>query len=101
MSAQFLEFVQPVHYLWAVFAGMPEICRPCTNHKVKLCMYADDEDPPHFHVRGPGISAKIDLATLKITRGWVPKKELDELVAYASANKPTLYLKWSELNERD
>ena len=80
---------------------MPEICRPCTNHKVKICIYADDEEPPHFHIRGPNISAKVDLETLTVTRGWIPKKELDEIVAYATAHMAFLRMKWSELNERD
>ena len=80
---------------------MPEICRPCTNQKAKLCMYADDHAPPHFHLRGPGFSASIDLATLQVTRGWAPKRELDEAIAYATAHMESLRLKWSELNERD
>ena len=51
---------------------MPEICRPCTNKKFKLCIYADDHPPPHVHVRGPNVSAILDLGKRQVTRGWVP-----------------------------
>jgi hypothetical protein len=80
---------------------MPEISRPCSNRKVKVCIYADDEDPPHFHVRGPNISAKVAIRTLEVTRGAVPKRELDEIRAWARANTQALLEKWTELNERE
>ena len=80
---------------------MPEICRPCANRKVKLCMYADDEDPPHFHIRSPDFSGSVDLATLVVTEGWIPRKELLKIRAYATADRVFLYRKWSELNDRD
>ena len=35
----------------------------------KVCMYADDHDPPHFHVLGPGWSGVIDLDTHTVCRG--------------------------------
>ena len=80
---------------------MPVICRPCTNQKVKLCMYADDHVPPHFHLLGPDFSAVLDLATLTVTRGSAPAAVLDEARAYARANTGFLRQKWSDLNERD
>ena len=39
----------------------------------KVCMYADDHDPPHFHVLGPGWSGVIDLDTHTVCRGEISK----------------------------
>jgi Domain of unknown function (DUF4160) len=78
---------------------MPELCRPCTNHRVRLCMYPDHV-PPHFNLRGPGWSANVAIATLTVIRGWAPRKELEEAVQWASQNIEFLYAEWERLNER-
>jgi hypothetical protein len=70
--------------------------------KVKICMYPDHA-PPHFHLRGPGWSAVINLNTLAVMRGGakVPAKELKRAVEWARANGRFLRLQWERLNERD
>jgi hypothetical protein len=79
---------------------MPEIHR--FNTRVKLCMYADHA-PPHFHLRGPGWSALIDIETLIVRRAdkAVPRKEIKRAVDWARANMELLRREWERLNERD
>jgi hypothetical protein len=79
---------------------MPEIHR--FNKRVKICMYPDHA-PPHFHLRGPGWSAMINLRTLTVIRGEeeAPKKEIKRAVAWAIANRRFLQQAWERLNERD
>jgi hypothetical protein len=67
----------------------------------KVCMYADDHDPPHFHVLGPGWSGVIDLDTLTICRGGIPKADYLEAVQWAKENSLFLLSEWRRLNERD
>ncbi len=67
----------------------------------KVCMYADDHEPPHFHLLGAGWSGVIDLDTLAIRRGAIPKRDYLEAVAWAQGNKPFLLSEWRRLNERD
>ena len=78
---------------------MPVICRPCTNKRVKLCMYPDHV-PPHFHLLGPGWSAVIRIDSLTVTRGWAPARELREALQWVTANQQFLQQKWAQLNER-
>ena len=77
---------------------MPQIHR--FTAKVKICMYPDHA-PPHFHLRGPGWSAAINLNTLTVMRGNAPKKELRRAADWAKANRSFLRLEWKRLNERD
>jgi hypothetical protein len=67
----------------------------------KICMYADDHEPPHFHLLGPGWSGVIDLDTLTICRGAIPKQDFLEAVQWAKANDLFLLSEWRRLNERD
>ena len=79
---------------------MPEIVR-LTNSKI--CMYADDHLPPHFHLRGPGWQASVDLTTLAVTAGRVPRRDLEEALRWVrvAENRALLSFEWRRLNERD
>jgi hypothetical protein len=59
-----------------------------------------DHAPPHFHLLGPGWSAAIEIASLVVTRGSAPARELREALDWARANQLLLAEKWAELNER-
>jgi len=64
-------------------------------------MYADDHDPPHFHIRGIGWNVSVDLQTMNLTAGLGPAKEIAEAIQWAGEHQTQLYLEWSRLNERD
>ena len=75
-----------------------------TVHRFAACkvqIYADDHVPPHFHLVGRGWRCAIDLANLTIMAGKAPKREFDQAIGWADANRKLLLAKWSELNERD
>jgi hypothetical protein len=67
----------------------------------KVCMYADDHEPPHFHLLGAGWSGVIDLATLAVRRGAIPRRDYLEAVQWAKAHGPFLLAEWKRLNERN
>lgn len=67
----------------------------------KICMYADDHDPPHFHLLGHGWAGVIDLDTLTVRRGDIPKAAFFEAVLWARTNSLFLLSEWRRLNERD
>jgi Domain of unknown function (DUF4160) len=69
--------------------------------RAKVCMYADDHEPPHFHLLGPGWAGVIDLDTLVICRGTIPKQDFLEAVQWAKENSLFLLSEWRRLNERD
>ena len=78
---------------------MPTIYR--LSHALKICMYADDHAPPHFHVKRPGVAFQVRLADLEVMEGDFDRRDLDLAVAWAAENLELLAQKWRELNERD
>jgi hypothetical protein len=66
----------------------------------KLCMYADDHRPPHFHVVGPDFQVLVRIADLVVFAGQAHANQIAEAMAWARANRAALMRKWAELNER-
>ncbi len=66
-----------------------------------IYIYADDHNPPHFHLEGADWAAVIDLGTLLIVEGEAPRAALREALDWARENRATLEKKWLEYNERD
>lgn len=65
----------------------------CTIH-----MYAADHLPPHFHVRMADGEVLVVIATMKVLRGDIPARKLEEAIAWANAHVDFLIAKWKELN---
>ncbi len=81
---------------------MPEICR-LSDRTTRICMYADDHAPPHFHVEGRGWTASIDLQSLMTmrSRGQLQRARIREAIQWAQDNMEILEAEWRRLNERD
>jgi hypothetical protein len=79
---------------------MPSIHR---LDNVTIYVYADDEAPPHFHIRGPNSDAKIAIETLQVMRGEYRRSDLAQVIEWAAepVNQALLRAKWKEFNERD
>jgi hypothetical protein len=67
---------------------------------VKLCMYADDHHPPHFHVVGPDFQVLVRIADLVVFAGEARPNQIAAAMAWARANRDELLHKWDKLNER-
>ena len=66
-----------------------------------LTMYAADHLPPHFRMRmrmNNGREARVEVATLTVLTGSVPKRELAAALAWAEASRAWLHAEWKELN---
>jgi hypothetical protein len=79
---------------------MPTIVRLGNS---KICIYADDHNPPHFNLRGPNSNANINILTLEIMRGGASRTDLAEAREWANraGNMQALLDAWSRLNERE
>lgn len=77
---------------------MPTLARLA---ELKICMYAGDHNPPHFHVLGPGYAFMVRLDNLQILRGSATADAFARAVAWASQNRGLLAEKWADLNDRD
>ncbi len=72
------------------------------NQRVSIYIYPDDENPPHFHLLGPGWEARINIKTLEtLIRGDTPARELAMARNWAKENQEKLLSKWNEYNERE
>ena len=65
----------------------------------KVCMYADDHRPPHFHV-GPDFQVLVQISDLAVMRGEARPAQIAEAIDWARDHRESLALKWVELNER-
>ncbi|MCM2291447.1 DUF4160 domain-containing protein [Allorhizobium sp. BGMRC 0089] len=67
---------------------------------LKIHVYANDHNPPHFHVSTPDHDALILIADLTVLQGEITRKNLDKVIEWASVdeNRQTLKNEWSRLN---
>ena len=66
----------------------------------KLCMYADDHHPPHFHIVGPDFQVWVRIADLVVFQGEARPNQIAEAMAWARAHQNLLAQRWTELHER-
>ena len=66
----------------------------------KLCMYADDHRPPHFHVVGVDFEVLVRISDLAVIAGDARPAQIDAALKWAAGSIGTLVAKWNELNER-
>jgi len=69
----------------------------------KICIYADDHNPPHFNLRGPNSNANINIRTLEVMKGSASRADLAEAREWVNSegNRQTLLDEWSRLNGRE
>jgi Domain of unknown function (DUF4160) len=67
---------------------------------VSVRMYADDHDPPHFHIVAPDFQALVRISDFAVIAGDALPSQIAEALAWARAHQDWLALKWAELNER-
>ncbi len=63
-------------------------------------MYADDHHPPHFHIVGPDFQVLVRISDLALIEGEARTSQIGEAMEWARANRESLAVKWTELNER-
>jgi hypothetical protein len=61
----------------------------------KLYMYPNDHPPPHFHVLFAEYRAVIDIRTMKLSRGDLPKAKLRAIIKWAKLHRTELIEAWS------
>jgi hypothetical protein len=66
----------------------------------KLCIYAGDHRPPHFHIVGRDFQVLVRIADCEVIAGEARPNQIAEAMAWARTNREALMLKWAALNER-
>ena len=57
-------------------------------------MYYDDHPPPHFHAYYGDEAAVIDIATLQVREGKLPRRALALVLEWAAAQRDELLNDW-------
>ena len=65
---------------------------------VKLQMFGNDHNPPHFHIVTPDGEAIVDLNSMNIIRGRLRSKDLRTALNWARQHAEELHDAWNELN---
>jgi hypothetical protein len=63
--------------------------------EAKLYMYPNDHPPPHFHVLFAEYRAVIDIRTMKLSRGDLPKAKLRAITRWAKPRREKLVDAWN------
>lgn len=67
---------------------------------VRGVVHGGDHLPPHFHVVGPDFQGVIEIETLALLAGHVPKAVLREVLDWARDNRPVIVAEWNRCNRR-
>ena len=65
-----------------------------------LRMYADDHNPPHFHLVGDDFQVLVQISDLAVIAGNARPAQIADALAWAREHREALALHWVELNER-
>ncbi len=76
---------------------MPEIS---LFYGIRVTMYYDDHNPPHFHVEYAGNKALIDIINATVMRGALPNKQLKLVLAWCVLHQDELMQNW-ELSKQN
>ena len=71
---------------------MPELCR---FYGVRIKMYYDDHNPPHFHAEYGGDEALISIDTLDVIAGDLPSRALGLVYEWAGKHRAELRAAWN------
>ena len=70
---------------------MPEICR---FYGIIIAMYYNEHNPPHFHAKYGEFGAEIDIRTLQVFKGELPKRAKSLVLEWADEHRAELEQDW-------
>jgi hypothetical protein len=65
---------------------------------LKIQIFADDHNPPHFHAVTPDHDALVAIETLTVLRGSIPRRDLDTALDWVRDNRAAVRAEWERLN---
>jgi hypothetical protein len=74
-----------------------------TIHRVrnlKVVMFLNDHDPPHFHVHGPGWRLRAHVGSWETQVVSGRPRDYADVLAWARGSEAELLRTWRELRER-
>jgi hypothetical protein len=71
---------------------MPELSR---FFGISIKMFYNDHAPPHFHVEYGEHMAVVEIETLDVVRGALPRRALGLVLEWAALHRQELRVDWS------
>ncbi|MCL1845833.1 MAG: DUF4160 domain-containing protein [Defluviitaleaceae bacterium] len=68
-------------------------------HGIKIYMYFDDHNPPHFHAEYAGNRAVISILDATVIKSALPKRQLKLVLAWTELHKDELMQNWELVKE--
>lgn len=62
---------------------------------ILIRMYHDDHAPPHFHAHYGSYKAMIDIRTLRVLEGRLPRRALAMVLEWAEEHRDELLQNWA------
>ena len=66
---------------------------------IKILFYFNDHNPPHFHALFRGEELVIEIKTLEIMEGSLPKTQLKKVKKFAIENQSILLEIWNQMRD--
>lgn len=63
-------------------------------------MYADDHNPPHFHLVAVEFQVLVRISDGSVISGKAPSARIAQALAWAKDNQELLTQHWAKLNQR-
>lgn len=71
-----------------------------TIGSLKIQVFADDHNPPHFHVVTPDREALIRISDFAVIAGSISGREYKTAIGWAGEHRKEIEDEWTRLNER-
>ena len=65
---------------------------------VKIVLYFNDHNPPHFHAIIAEYDALVEIETVEIMQGELPKNKRQRVLEWAQNHRDQLWEIWEALN---
>ena len=64
----------------------------------RITMYAEDHNPPHFHIVGQGFEVLVSIGGWQKVGGFGRARDIADAMEWAMANEARLAAEWKRLN---
>ena len=64
---------------------------------IRVTMYYEDHNPPHFHAEYNGMRALVDIESARILKGALPSRQLKLILAWCVIHHDELMQNWELL----
>ena len=67
---------------------------------IRVTMYYNDHNPPHFHAEYNGMNAVVDIQNGYVIEGALPRRQLKLVLAWAELHQDELMQNWELSREK-